>query len=196
MNDEKTEAKACTSVYPNGIKCQNKAVTGMDFCSWCLKRQSPLQKIRQKQLEIEAKSKVLVGQLMKQENVPIEVDQLDLSINPFDALLDIVQEQVRWKEVCEANLAKLRTEEWRWDGDRAGEQLRSEVVLYERAIERCTNTLVKIARLGIEDRLSRIAMRQQAIMEQAIVRTFADMGLTIEQQAQARIRMVFHLRHA
>lgn len=190
------EVKTCKTVHSDGNKCRNRAIDGKDFCSWCFKRQSPVTRDAQRKKEIEHKSKVIIGELMKKEDVPIEVDELGLSINPFDALLDIVEEQVRWKDTCQKNLNKLKVDEWRWDGDRAGEQLRSEVVLYERAIERCTNTLVKIARLGIEDRLARIAMRQQSVMEQAIVRTFADMGLSIEQQAQARIRMVHHLRNA
>jgi hypothetical protein len=108
----------------------------------------------------------------------------------------VASEVLAWKDTIRAKLAELHEDEWRWDGDRAGEQIRSEIVLYERSLDRCANILTKIARLNIEERLTRISERQQAIVEMAIVRTISEMGLSIEDQAKARKMIVGHLMEA
>lgn len=131
---------------------------------------------------------------MDANEISVEVREWDHDFNPFDALLDVAQEQMLWKDICLAKLAKLKEDEWRWDGDRAGEQLRSEIMLYERAVDRATKTLERIARLGIEERLTRIAERQVAIVETAIVRTLQELDMPVDLQATARTRIVKHLR--
>lgn len=144
----------------------------------------------------ETEAKKLFDQLMKQNNVEIETKNFDEELNPLEALLELANEQVAWKNLCMAKLAKLQEDEWRWDGDRAGEQIRSEIGMYERAIDRATNTLIKISRLGIEAKLAQIAERQVSIVETAIVRTLQDLNLDIDTQAKARERIIRHLKSA
>lgn len=192
------EKPQCRNVFDakdgdNADRCPRYATKG-DLCGYCFRRSAPSHKQHQAEKQLEKDSRALVGELVQQNNIEVIIPDGGLEFNPFDALLDMAQETLNFKEVCAAKLAKLKDDEWRWEGERVGEQLRSEVALYERAIQRCTDTLIKIARLGIEERMMRVAERQQAIMELAIVRTMQDLDLPIEMQAKARTRMVAHLR--
>jgi len=144
----------------------------------------------------ETEAKKLFDTLMRENNVSIETKNFDEEMNPLEALLEVAHEQVAWKNLCLAKLAKLQEDEWRWDGDRAGEQIRSEILLYERAIDRATNTLIKISRLGIEAKLAQVAEKQVSIVETAIVRTLQDLDLDIDTQAKARTRIIKHLKAA
>lgn len=181
------------------IKCQKrKAADGNNYCTTCIggmKRSSYPNKHRFGiKNDVEVQSRKLLRELMDNNEITVELREWDTDFNPFDALMDVVQEQMQWKDICLAKLAKLKEDEWRWDGDRAGEQLRSEIVLYERAIDRAVKTLERIARLGIEERLMRIAERQVAIVETAIVRTLQELNISPDVQAAARTRIIRHLK--
>lgn len=181
-------------------QCTNRVkAPGNKLCGSCMrfltsKSQAPDVRRKYTEVAIEDESRRLLRELIAANEIDIELREFDKDFNPFDALLGIVQEQVQWKDICLAKLAKLKEDEWRWDGDRAGEQLRSEVVIYERAVERATKTLERIARLGIEERLMRIAERQAAIVETAIVRTLQELNLAPDVMAVARQRVVMHLK--
>lgn len=182
------------------VQCKRiSSVNGEGYCSWCfsdLKKSLPRYARAVEARKVERAARDQLDVLFKRNNVNIEVRDFEDDFNPLTALLDIAQEQLAFKELCLAKLAKLQEDEWRWDGDRAGEQLRSEIVMYERAIERATNTLVRIGRLGIEERLTRVAERQVAIVETAIVRTLQELDLSPDQQARARERIIRHLKSA
>jgi hypothetical protein len=83
--------------------------------------------------------------------------------NPLAALAELAGEAIRWKDIAAAFVAHLRdiryqatsTDE---EGNVKGmtEQIRGEVIVFERALARCESILVAIARLNIDERLVRI----------------------------------------
>lgn len=182
------------------VQCERKASLNCEgYCSRCFKDMRTRLPAYARAVEARAReteARKLFDELMKQNDVRIETKNFDEEMNPLEALLEIANEQVAWKNLCLAKLAKLQEEEWRWDGDRAGEQIRSEILLYERAIDRASNTLIKISRLGIEAKLAQIAEKQVAIVETAIVRTLQDLNLDIDTTAKARERIIRHLKAA
>lgn len=184
----------------NHIQCRRFAVkNGEGYCSQCLadlKQQIPRYARAVEARKRETEARKLFDTLMRENNVDIVTKNFDEEVNPFEELLELANEQVAWKNLCLAKLAKLQEDEWRWDGDRAGEQIRSEILMYERAIDRATNTLIKISRLGIEAKLAQIAEKQVRIVETAIVRTLQDIGLDIDTQTKARTRIIKHLKAA
>lgn len=195
----------CQGTLVSGAPCPSPAKSGQNFCGRCIRKElgltnrptkvpgQPTVQIRdQRELE----SRKLLHELITQNNVDVHLSDDGEEFNVFEALLRVAEEQETWKNICLAKLAKLHEDEWRWDGDRAGEQIRSEILMYERAVDRATNTLIKIGRLGIEDKLMRIAERQAQVVEQAIVRTFAELGLDPDMQAAARKRIVAHLMNS
>lgn len=192
----------CKRFKPNveGVlaQCEKQSRANCEgYCLGCfrhLKQTLPAYRRKVEEKKIEREGIRLLHELVEKNGVQVEVREFDELFDPLNALLEVAQEQLIWKQVCMAKLAKLQEDEWRWDGDRAGEQIRSEITMYERAIERATNTLLKIGRLGIEERLTRVAERQVAIIETAIVRTLQELDLPIDVQAAARTRIIRHLK--
>lgn len=189
--------KPCEGTKADGSACKHMAKDGNNLCGWCmrtLRDYKPVQHMPKAKDKAEATARKLLHSIVKANNIEIEVPEWDGEFDPFEQLLLVAQELTSWKEICLAKVAKLREDEWRWDGDRAGEQLRSEIVLYERAVKDAADLLIKIARLGIEERMMRIAERQTAIVETAIVRTLQELDIPLEVQAKARVRIISHLR--
>lgn len=78
--------------------------------------------------------------------------------NPLDELRRLTAEVVTWKDVLASHVANL-TEQMRYTDDKGGEQLRSEVALYERAMDRAGKFLEAWARLGIDAMLAEMQVR-------------------------------------
>jgi hypothetical protein len=79
-------------------------------------------------------------------------------------------------------------------GENSSEQLRSEVAVLERAMDRCGRLLVDIAKLNIEERLAKVTEAQAAVAADAMRTVLREMGLPIEQQQDAQARLGRHLR--
>jgi hypothetical protein len=79
-------------------------------------------------------------------------------------------------------------------GTEGGEQLRAEVALWERALDRAERVLVAMARLNIDERLARITEAQVDLVEKAVTAALASEGLDPEAQDRARRVVGRHLR--
>ena len=106
--------------------------------------------------------------------------------SPLLALRDLGAEVIAWKEACRAMLGSL--DELRYGGHGgAGEQLRAEVVLYERALERAAKILVDLTRLGVEERLSKMNVDQGKLVAEAIKWVLASLGLVDNLEVNALV---------
>jgi len=107
--------------------------------------------------------------------------------NPLVELLDLAAEMAEWKTIMqEIVVYLLSTERIRSAHSKVGEQLRAEVLLFERAQERYSKILQDIARLGIEHRLAALEETQVRIVEQALAAALNSTSLDIVAQEEAR----------
>ena len=87
-----------------------------------------------------------------------------------------------FKEICQERLNAITGEEgWRYKST-AGEQLRAEVALYERAMERANKFLVDYVKLGIADRRVKVAEAQALILVGVIQNILNRLDLTRDQK--------------
>jgi hypothetical protein len=81
-------------------------------------------------------------------------------VNPLEALAGLAGEIVATKDIFRERVAQLREESWRYSDAKGGEQLRAEIAMYERALDRSARVLADIARLKIDERLTAITEQQ------------------------------------
>jgi hypothetical protein len=112
--------------------------------------------------------------------------------NPLEALLALAGEVWRWKELLANKVAQLN--EIRYTDGKGAEQLRSEVELFERAMDRCGAFLLQLARLDLEARLVRISEDQAAIIMRALESGLKAAGIEEDRMSDARKRVIMHLR--
>jgi len=89
--------------------------------------------------------------------------------NPLAALAGLAGEIVTVKDIFRERVARLQEESWRYQDDKGGEQLRAELALYERALDRSARVLADIARLKIDERLAAITEAQGQMVAAVIV---------------------------
>lgn len=80
--------------------------------------------------------------------------------NPLSALAALAGEITATKNIFRERLGDLDEAAWRYSDAKGAEQLRAEVALYERALDRSARVLADIARLKIDERLAAVSEAQ------------------------------------
>lgn len=75
--------------------------------------------------------------------------------NPIEVLADVAGQARGWLARCASLVANI--ESYRYESDKSIEQLRAEVVLYERAMDRLARLVETLAKLGFEERRTELA---------------------------------------
>lgn len=107
--------------------------------------------------------------------------------NPLIALSHLAGEIIAWKDLVAAHVGELK-DKLRYEGEHA-EQIRGEVILYERSLDRAVHVLSQIARLKIDERLAAISEAQVLQMTRILEGSLDAIGLTYDQKRVAFAEM-------
>jgi hypothetical protein len=164
-----------------GERCGQWAVPGLNVCRF----HGGSKKARAvgEQRVAEAKLMALATQLVGE---PVD--------NPLAELSKLAGRARAWMELLEGKVEALG-DEMRYEG-KVGEQLRAEVALYERAMDRLGKFLADFGRLNIDERLSRIEEAKADVVLRAIDAALAHAGITGIQATEAKRVAARHLRAA
>lgn len=113
--------------------------------------------------------------------------------NPLEALALHVGEEIRFKDAVGDLVNKLSGEDLRYTDARGAEQLRSEIVVFERALGRVGDRLVAYAKLNIDERLAAIQEKQAEAVVRAVDAALAHAGVTGPAAFEARQVAARHL---
>lgn len=112
--------------------------------------------------------------------------------NPLTALAQLAGEVLAWKDATAALVNELR--ELRYEDAKGGEQLRSEVVLWERALDRAVTVLAAMAKLKLDERLVAVSEATADMLVRAVDAGLAAAGLTGEARETARKAVAAQMR--
>ena len=102
--------------------------------------------------------------------------------NPLDGLARLASEVTAFKDALAARVNALS--QIRYEDAKMSEQLRSEVALYERALDRTARLLETMVKLDFEKRMLALNEAQLDLMADAIRIILDGLDLTTEQQAK------------
>jgi hypothetical protein len=94
--------------------------------------------------------------------------------DPLAELARTAGQVVAWKDQMGAKVNELT--ELRYSGQLGQEQLRSELLLWERSLDRCVTVLTAMAKLNIEERQMRLTERQAALVNEILRAALAEIG--------------------
>jgi len=103
--------------------------------------------------------------------------------NPLAVFEQLSGKVTSWMEVLERLVAELDRPGY---AALTGEQIRAEVQLFERALDRCNTVLATHARLNIDERLARVSEAQAAMILGALDAGLAAIGVTGAKAVEAR----------
>lgn len=176
---------------PQRVKCKARKTSGDPCPNWAMKGQkvchahggrSPQAKTAAtvRGLEAEARRK-----LYQHDARPVD--------NPLEALQLLAGRALALENQI-GDLVNGLDDKIRYTDEHDAEQLRAEVTVLERAMDRAGKILVDIAKLNIEERLARVTEIQAQMAMDALTAAMGEMGMGPEQQREARSRVARHLR--
>jgi hypothetical protein len=111
--------------------------------------------------------------------------------NPLLELKKLASRALAWEALFEEKRQHIA--DWRYTNG-AGEQLRAEVAIVERAMDRCATILGLIAKLNLDERIVHIEEAKAALVEQLVLAVFKDLNLTEDQMREGRVSLGRRLR--
>ena len=140
----------CRSRRTDGQPCGNWPIKGGVVCgAHGGKAPQVRAKARERAAEEEARK-----QLARLDLPPVE--------DPLSELARVCGQVLGWKDMLAGKVNDLTS--LRYEGEGSGEQLRAEVALWERALDRCERFLTAMARLNIDERLARISEERAEVI--------------------------------
>jgi hypothetical protein len=115
--------------------------------------------------------------------------------NPLAELAALAGRARAWMHLLEGKVEQLGEDGLRYEG-KIGEQLRAEVALYERAMDRLGKFLADFGRLNIDERLSKIEETKADVIIRAIDAALAHAGVVGVAATEAKKVAARHLRAA
>ena len=113
--------------------------------------------------------------------------------DPLTALQKLAGQAVAWMDIIGDLVNGLRNS-LRYEDAKGAEQLRSEVALMERGMDRTGKLLVDIAKLNIEGRLAGVRQQTADMLERALDAALEKAEVGLDKQAEARETFRRHLK--
>jgi hypothetical protein len=158
--------RTCTARRKDGQPCGGAPLRGADKCRMHLGRRTAIVKLEQQARD----------QLARLDVPPVE--------DPLTQLAAVTGQVLAWKDAWAAKVNALDSMRYETEG---GEQLRAEIAVWERALDRCEKFLTAMARLDIDERLAKIT-ETRATTIIAVFLTALDEGGVEGAQRDAVIR--------
>lgn len=142
-----------------------------------------------------AKAEARIAEATLDTEVRKQLARLDVAPvdNPLTALAELAGQVIAFKDALAGHVNGLS--EIRYQAG-VGEQIRAEITLYERALDRCNSVLSSMGRLNIDERLAKVSEQQAEKLISAIDVLLIHLGITGEQAVEARRFLARTLRSA
>jgi hypothetical protein len=177
-------SERCTAKAKNsGLRCKKAPIEGGTVCRTHGGR-APQVLAKAAERIVEAEVRAALAQL--------DVSPVD---DPLTEMSRLAGQVVAFKDQM-ARMVNALEDRIRYEDVKGSEQLRSEVAVWERALDRCNTVLGTMARLKIDERLAAISEKQAAIIIAALDAGLDAVDVPREQRPTARKAAARHLRIA
>jgi len=176
------ERRPCKSTSKTtGQPCGKLAIPGGTVCYY--------HGGRAKQVRAKAAERIVEDDV-RQALAQLDVAPVD---DPLTEMSRLAGQVVAFKDAM-ARMVNDLEDRIRYEDVKGSEQLRSEVAVWERALDRCNTVLGTMARLKIDERLAAISEKQAAVVIAAIDAALDAVDVPRDRRPAARKAAARHLR--
>lgn len=136
------------------------------------------------------------GERIVEDRAMKALAQLDVApvADPLTALAELAGQAVAFKNAIAEKVNNLRT--IRYTDSKGSEQLRSELAVFERALDRCERFVTSMVKLGLDERLVRIEEAQADLVLTAIEAALDAVEVPADRRSDAKRAAIRILRAA
>lgn len=164
--------------------CPNERTLDYDFCRQHLDtprgRQHVLDVIAAGNLTLPSEVEQVVAQAQ-------EIPEKDIQTTTLERMGELVERVLEWEEAARARLHSIPTEDWRYKSRDGSEQMRTELKVYEQALDRVARILKDTSKMAISDKMVSLGRAQSELMIKVLMGTITDLRLDNQLVDQARM---------
>lgn len=163
--------------------CKEEAVINFDYCISHLNTPRGLQHMV---------DRVRTGRVLVQSDIDrhveskLAVPDKDVQTTALEKMLDALERVTAFERYTEKLVANLDSSDWRFLDRTGSEQLRSEVQLYERAMERTARVLKDTSKMAIQEKMVSLGRAQTELMVRVLMGVISDMGMSAKDLDRAK----------
>lgn len=110
----------------------------------------------------------------------------DAQTTALEKMLEALDRVLAFEEFSGKQMAKIDPSDWRFLDRTGSEQLRSEVQIYERAMERTARVLKDISKMALQEKIIGLGKAQTELMVRILMSTVTEIGLDVHQIDHAK----------
>jgi hypothetical protein len=185
------------------IVCGKETTPGYKYCDEHKTRSRAVEEREEKSIDnVIGAADLFVGETMANDvadppkievNGEIQTRQPPQAVSSVNRAQEVVNKcfmtldrAIDWEERSWNKLSLLNPEQWRYTDKAGAEQLRSEIPVYERAMDRTIRAATAIAKLNIDAQAVNINKAIRELIKSVVMRVFQRMELDQQQIDQAR----------
>lgn len=163
--------------------CPNEKTLDFDFCAQHLN--SP--RGRQHALDIIASGDLTrPSEITEVVKAAAELPELDVQTHVLEKMDEALTRILEWETESRNMLFAIPKEEWRYLSRERTEQARTEVKVYEAAMDRTVRTLATVSKTALRDKMISLGRKQSELMIKILLGVIGDMRLEANIQDKAR----------
>lgn len=132
------------------------------------------------------------GAMLVQSDIERVIDQRtripdkDARMTALEKMLEAFDRVIAFEHATGKLMENLNPSDWRYTDRTGSEQIRSEVVLYERAMDRTARVLKDISKMALDSKIVSLGKAQTELMVRILMSTINELGLDVRQLEHAR----------
>jgi hypothetical protein len=170
-------------IYSPGGACRKDVVLNFEMCLDHLNTARGLQHMV---------DTVRNGRVITQKDIDeliakrTRIPEKDYQTTALERMVEAIDRVLEFERTTERMVADLDPSDWRYEDRRGAEQLRSEVSLYERALDRTASVLNQISKMAIAEKMVSLGKAQTELMVKILMGTISELKLDSVQTRQAQ----------
>lgn len=132
------------------------------------------------------------GAMLVQSDIDRVIDERtripdkDARMTALEKMLEAFDRVIAFEQTTARLMRDLDPKDWRYQDRTGSEQIRSEVVLYERAMDRTARILKDISKMALDSKIVSLGKAQTELMVRILMSTINEIGLDVRQLDDAR----------
>lgn len=162
----------CKYDVRSGRGCPNEQTLDFDYCNEHLRtprgRQHIMDVLERRNLTIPSQIHAALEQAREVPDKDVQTTALERMVETLDRILE-------WEESARKTVESIPVEDRRFVSRGGDEQLRSEVQIYERALDRTARTLAVISKMAIDEKTVSLGRAQTELMIRILMAVITEM---------------------
>jgi hypothetical protein len=116
-----------------------------------------------------------------------EIPDADYQTQALEKMAEALQRVLDWEEESRKALDAIDPMDRRYTDRKGAEQVRTEVLVHERAMDRTTRVLAQVSKMAIDDKMVSLGKAQTELMIRLMMKLITELELSQEDSDRARM---------